>query len=392
MMKSCIYILFLVTFTSCSLFPKKEIAVPEWREVDLYADYPMKQLDISQFAEVVYLPLSKKFGLKDRFYYSDFMGSVSKDYIVSYTLDGDVEVFDNCGQKLHGFNAKGSDRNEEYIGIKTLLVDDGHQEVWILDFDNSFKIYSLSGIFKRKLGIPEPLNVEVVRHWRPDTLLCYDDNRVEDGLSKNPTPFYLLSKKTGEVRMLEEVRVSQRLNNEERLVLNVDGRNHVLRFVLSTLPLAVCEDKMVLADYATDTVFCYQQGKVYPLFVRKPSVYASLPFKLTSVDFMTSRYLFFSIVEKTSTKERFQRDFLYDFETQEIIRYELRNKDFYPPLITNVNNFVGNYSSDWLVKEMSADKFLQYYREGKLHGKASEVAKEMKGEYTSVLILYKFHK
>ena len=218
----------------------------------------MKQLDISQFAEVVYLPLSKKFGLKDRFYYSDFMGSVSKDYIVSYTLDGDVEVFDNCGQKLHGFNAKGSDRNEEYIGIKTLLVDDGHQEVWILDFDNSFKIYSLSGIFKRKLGIPEPLNVEVVRHWRPDTLLCYDDNRVEDGLSKNPTPFYLLSKKTGEVRMLEEVRVSQRLNNEERLVLNVDGRNHVLRFVLSTLPLAVCEDKMVLADYATDTVFCYQ--------------------------------------------------------------------------------------------------------------------------------------
>ena len=261
-----------------------------------------------------------------------------------------------------------------------------------MDYDNSFKVYSLSGTFKRKLGIPEPLNVEVVRHWRPDTLLCYDDNRVEDGLSKNPTPFYLLSKKTGEVRMLEEVRVSQRLNNEERLVLNVDGRNYALKFVLSTLPLAVCEDKMVLADYATDTVFCYQQGKVYPLFVRKPSVYASLPFKLTSVDFMTSRYLFFSMVEKTSTKERFQRDFLYDLETQEITRYELKNKDFHPSLTTNVNNFVGNYSSNWFVKEMSAYKFLQYYREGKLHGKASEVAKEMRGEYTSVLILYKFHK
>lgn len=359
--------------------------------VDVYANYPMKRLDISELAEVTYLPLNKKLLIKDRPYHGTFTGSVSENLIVSYTFDGDVEVFDHSGQKLHDFNHQRMNKEGSYIGINALLADEERQEVWILDYDHSFKIYTLNGTYKRTLKVPEPLNVETVRNWSEDSLLCYDDYRVAEGLSRNPYPFYLFSKRDGGIRKLTSVRVPNRINHSERFVLNLGGMHQTLNFTLSVSPMAEGGGRAILADFAKDTVFCFQHGRVHPLFVRKPSVFASLPFVLSSVDFVTSRHLFFSFTEKTQGKKSSLQNLSYDFETQEVTAYQLLNNDFEPCLPLSVNSWKSNYPSGWLVHEMSADRFLQYHREGKLKGKASEVASKMKKTDTSVLILYKFH-
>jgi len=360
-------------------------------EVDIYADYPVMQLDINQLAEVVYLPLNKKLLIKNRPHHGTFTGSVSKNLIVSYTFDGDVEVFDLSGQKLHDFNHQRMNKEGSYIGINALLADEERQEVWILDYDHSFKIYALDGTYRRTLKVPEPLNVETMRNWSEDSLLCYDDHLVAEGLSRNAYPFYLFSKRDGGIRKLTSVRVTNRINHSERFVLNVGGMRQVLNFTLSVSPLVIGGGRAILADFAKDTIFCFQQGVVSPLFVRKPSVFASLPFVLSSVDFMTSRHLFFSFAEKTQGKNPSIQNLSYDFETKEVTTYQLQNNDFEPCLSLSVDSWKNNYPSGWLVNEMTIDQFLQYHLEGKLKGKAAEVVSKIKKTDTSILILYKFH-
>lgn len=392
MMKTFLLLCLLTIMASCQSASKKEVDVPSLPEVDVYADYPMKQMDIGELAEVVYLPLTKKLLFEGRSYYSTFTGYVSERYIVSHTFDGDVEVFDSSGKKLYEFNHQGRVEEGKYIGIQDLWLDEADGEVWIWDYDNTFKIYALEGTYKRMVKVSESMNVQEFKAWSADSLLCYDDYRVEEGLNKNPHPFYLLSKKDGGIRKLTSIRVSNRINNNERFILNLGGKRQIMRFALTTSSIQVGGGRAVLADYAQDTVFCMERGKVNPLFVRKPSVFASLPFVLTSVDFMTSRYLFFSFGEKSQGKERFERNLLFDFQTQEVCCYELKNTDFEPSLPVRVYIGKDDYPSDWLVNEMPVGKFLQYHKEGKLKGKAAEVAGKIKDTDTVVLIFYRFYK
>ena len=77
--------LLLLGMTACQPSAKKEVAVP-LKEVDMYADYPMKQLDINELAEVTYLPLDRKLNSKGRSYHNTFRGSISESHIVSYWL------------------------------------------------------------------------------------------------------------------------------------------------------------------------------------------------------------------------------------------------------------------------------------------------------------------
>lgn len=392
MMKTFLLLCLLAIMASCQSASKEEAGIPPLPEVDVYADYPMKQIDIGELAEVAYLPLNKKKVFEGRSYHSTFTGCVSERYILSYTFDGDVEVFDHSGKKLHAFNHRGQLKEGKYIGISDIWLDEANEEVWIQDFDNAFKIYTLEGVYKRMLKVPESMNVCDFEAWSADSLLCYDDFRVEEGLNKNPHPFYLLSKKDGGIRKLTSIRVSNRINNNERFILNLGGQRQIMRFALTTSSIQVGGGRAVLADYAQDTVFCMERGKVNPMFVRKPSVFASLPFVLTSVDFMTSRYLFFCFGEKSQGKERFERNLLFDFQTQEVCCYELKNTDFEPSLPVRVYIGKDDYPSDWLVNEMTIDKFQQYYKEGKLSGKAVEAARKIKDTDTVVLIFYRFYK
>ena len=226
-----------------------------------------------------------------------------------------------------------------------------------------------------------------------DSLLCYDDYLVADGLNKNPYPFYLLSKEDGGMQKLTSIRVFQRLNNLERFILNLNHikKMQILNYEISTCPMVVCNGKAVLADYAKDTVFTYQDGKTTPLFVRKPSVFASLPFILSSMDFVTERFLFLSFAEKANAKDTFQRDLMYDFTDGGIYEYQLQNLDFEPAFNVRISMSNGHYPSNWMVNEITVDRFLKYHREGKLKGKAAEAATKLKSTDTCVLIIYKFH-
>ncbi len=395
-MKICLnkYLLLLLTTTglmSCRPSPQAEAMHPALPVVDIYADYPQKQMDVSGLAEVVYIPLSRKPYFENGSYYATFRGCVSEHLIVSRTwTEGDVEVFDHTGKKIGGFNRKGNSE-EEYSDLFNMYMDNDRQEIWVKDSYQHFKVYTLNGTFKRNVTLPERLNAEFFADYSRDSLLCYDDYQVVDGLNKNPTPFYLLSKEDGGVQKITSVRVSQRLNNTERSVLNLGDTQQIVYYILTASPMQVCNRKAVLADYAKDTIFIYQNGKTSPLFVRKPSVFASLPFILSSTDFMTDRFLFFSFTEKVDSKEVFRRSLLYDFADEKTYRYQLQNLDFEPALNVRVDTYKIHYPSNWLVNEMTIDKFQQYHREGKLKGKAAEIAAKLKSTDTSVLIIYKFH-
>lgn len=389
MKKYLLLSLSIIGMMSCLPSPQPEAVHPSLPEADIHADYPQKQMDVSSLAEVVYIPLSRKLYVENHSYHKAFHGCVSEDWIVSYSAEGDVEIFDHQGVKAGGFNRQGY-TDEEYPYIFSLFLEKEHQETWIQATSQQFKIYGLDGKFKRSITLPHRLNVAAWADYSRDSLLCYDDEWVADGLNKNPHPFYLLSKKDGGIQKLTSIRVTHRLNNEERFALNLGGMSQVIRYIIETFPMVVYNGKAILADYAKDTVFSYQQGKTTPLFVRKPSVFASLPFILTSMNLMTDQFLLFSFIEKAQAKEHFQRNLWYDFREKEIYDYQLLNLDFQPALEVRTSTANRCYPSNWLANEMTTDLFLQYHREGKLKGKAAEVATKIKRTDTSVLILYKF--
>ena len=390
MKKYLLLSLSIIGMISCLPSPQPEAVHPSLPIANIHADYPQKQMDVSTLAEVVYIPLPRKLFVESHTYYNAFHGCISEDWIIPYSAEGDVEIFDHQGMKVGRFNRQGY-TDEEYPYIFSLFFEKDNQEIWIQATSQQFKIYGLDGKLKRSITLPHKLNAAAMADYSRDSLLCYDDEWVSDGLNKNPYPFYLLSKKDGGVQKLTSIRVSQRLNNEERFALNLGGVSQVIRYIIETSPMAVCNGKAILADYAKDTVFSYLQGKTTPLFVRKPSVFASLPFILTSIDLMTDQFLLFSFIEKAQAKEHFQRNLLYDFKEEEIYSYQLVNLDFQPTLEVRTNAANGNYPSNWLANEMTTDRFLQYHREGKLKGKAAKVATKIKRTDTSVLILYKFH-
>ena len=382
----------ITALISCQPSPQAEAVHPPLPEVDIYADYPQKQMDVSNLAEVVYIPVPKKLRFESlSSFHSTFDGCVSEDLIVSYTQEGDVEVFNHDGKKVNGFNRLGKEE-EEYPYIFDLFLDKDRQEIWILKYGIKFNIYALDGTFKRSIKLPDNQNVKILADYSRDSLLCYDDYLVADGLNKNPYPFYLLSKEDGGMQKLTSIRVFQRLNNLERFILNLNHikKMQILNYEISTCPMVVCNGKAVLADYAKDTVFTYQDGKTTPLFVRKPSVFASLPFILSSMDFVTERFLFLSFAEKANAKDTFQRDLMYDFTDGGIYEYQLQNLNFEPAFNVRISMYNGHYPSNWMVNEITVDRFLKYHREGKLKGKAAEAASKLKSTDTSVLIIYKF--
>ena len=52
MMKTFLLLCLLTIMASCQPVSKKEVDVPSVPEVDVYADYPMKLMDIGELAEV----------------------------------------------------------------------------------------------------------------------------------------------------------------------------------------------------------------------------------------------------------------------------------------------------------------------------------------------------
>ena len=388
MMKYNVFIiLVLLIFTACKPSLQKEMMKP-LSEVDIYAAYPEKQMDIQQWAEVDYLPLSKK-SFFSKGYNGCFMGTITEDWIVAYTLNGDVQVFDYSGKMRHTFNHKGMEE-EQYGHIYSLSFDKFREEIWIKDTPNRFKVFTLDGMFKRAVLLPEGLNAKDCRNYSSDSLVCYDDYRVEEGLNKNVHPFYFFSKKDEKIHKLASVNTRNRINNSECMRFNLGGRSQTLSYILTTATLFVCKGRAVMADYAQDTIFCYAEGRTIPLLVRTPSVYTSLPFVLSTIDFMTSRFLFFGFVEKSSSSEKFHRSLLYDFETGNLSCYQLYNSDFSSSLSVDVSVGASAYPDNWLVNEISAESFLQYHREGKLKGKAADAAGNIKDTDTCILVFYKF--
>ena len=152
----------ITALISCQPSPQAEAVHPPLPEVDIYANYPQKQMDVSDLADVVYIPVPKKLRFESlSSFHSTFDGCVSEDLIVSYTQEGDVEVFNHDGKKENGFNRLGKEE-EEYPYIFDLFLDKDRQEIWILKYGIKFNIYALDGTFKRSIKLPDNQNVKIL--------------------------------------------------------------------------------------------------------------------------------------------------------------------------------------------------------------------------------------
>lgn len=358
--------------------------------LDITADYPEREIDLTEEAEIEYIPL--QFQGKERLELSDLLyGTVSEHLIIAYNREGTVFVFDKMGKQLHQFNPIKKEK-KPYDYIFSIYGDEENQEIFIKTSSHEIKVYSLAGNYNRSLKVVYPISFDQVFGYSKDTLIVSNGTEDVDNSVTNGIYYYKLSKKNAGLSPFPFY-VKRRITN--RFTGNVqDGAQaNGFGFSLSVEPMIKNGNEIILSDFACDTIFSFDGGIKKALLRRTPAVRSTFPLKLIGVIMKTDRYMLMNIVEKVyvpNEKKIKVKSLLYDFKTQEIVVPKLINKEFTPLRPVYLENLKGNFPKNTCVAAIHSKKLFQLYESGRLSGKAKEVASRLGRDDTLVLILHRF--
>ena len=87
----------------------------------------------------------------------------SENYLFVYSeKNGSFYRFDKQGKYLGKIGARGQGP-EEFIGIKQIELDNGQQEIYVMDYmGRKMKIYSFEGEFLRAFPLPENMAIQIL--------------------------------------------------------------------------------------------------------------------------------------------------------------------------------------------------------------------------------------
>jgi hypothetical protein len=242
-------------------------------EIDISKKYDKRTIILQDVAEVSYVPFETgKDVLMDNRARRDL--SVSDSLVVTRDNEGTVFVMGRDGRFISKFKRRGRGPGE-YSSMSGIAVDFDRGEVYVNSYALDYKImvYSLAGEFKRKIDIPVPVWVTSIKSYDADRLLVYTtlspgamvkttgDHTVR-GYKEPHTPWYLVSKQTGEFSPLP-IKISE--CRDGWLHQNSNGWYMVSGH--GVFPITSNGDGFVLSDYACDTIYTFNAGKLAPFVV-----------------------------------------------------------------------------------------------------------------------------
>lgn len=156
---------------SVTVIPDSSLSV-----LDITADYPKREIDLAEEAEIEYIPLQLQ-GTEWLETFDLLRGTISENMIFAYNRKGTVFVFDRAGKQLHRFNhARGEKKQYDYIF--SIYGDEENQEIFIKTLYYKIEVYSLAGEYKRSLIASYPISFNQVFGYNKDSLV------FSDGISK----------------------------------------------------------------------------------------------------------------------------------------------------------------------------------------------------------------
>lgn len=376
----------LICSHACTSQPQSTTGIPV---VDFEKEYPQKDLLVSENADVEYVRLETT----DEVLLDGLAGlylSVTDRYIVTNnSKEGRIFVFNRQGKHLYNFMRKGNS-GEEFMYAKKVRVDDKAEEIFVLDARNKILIYTLDGKFKRVLDLPKDMRADDLWNYDDEWLLSYDNYNLDrEGLTCAEQPFFLISKKDGQVKRIG-VNAKDRIG--PRIYFEKNGQRGVM--AVSMNYIYKNGDEFVLSELGNDTVFMLKNGEISPLLVRTPGSKDKDVRSMMSAPLKLGDYI--EVVEapkelKMESGKIETKSVYLNLKTGECFDLNLKDDvNFVEPSAVRSSEYV-EAPKNHILSMPNTDRLFRWKEEGKLKGKLAEMVDEMKEDDNPILIIYKFH-
>lgn len=357
--------------------------------VDFEKEYPPKDLLVSENADVEYVRLETT----DEVLLDGLAGlylSVTDRYIVTNnSKEGRIFVFNRQGKHLYNFMRKGNS-GEEFMYAKKVRVDDKAEEIFVLDARNKVLVYTLDGKFKRVLDLPKDMRADDLWNYDDEWLLSYDNYNLDrEGLTCAEQPFFLISKKDGQVKRIG-------VNAKDRIGPRIYFEKNGQRGVMAVSMNYICKngDEFVLSELGNDTVFMLKNDEISPLLVRTPGSKDKDVRSMMSAPLKLGDYI--EVVEapkelKMESGKIETKSVYLNLKTGECFDLNLKDDvNFVEPSAVRSSEYV-EAPKNHILSMPNTDRLFRWKEEGKLKGKLAEMVDEMKEDDNPILIIYKFH-
>ena len=376
----------LICSYACTSQPQSTTGIPV---VDFEKEYPQKDLLVSENADVEYVRLETT----DEVLLDGLAGlylSVTDRYIVTNnSKEGRIFVFNRQGKHLYNFMRKGNS-GEEFMYAKKVRVDDKAEEIFVLDARNKVLVYTLDGKFKRVLDLPKDMRADDLWNYDDEWLLSYDNYNLDrEGLTCAEQPFFLISKKDGQVKRIG-VNAKDRIG--PRIYFEKNGQRGVM--AVSMNYIYKNGDEFVLSELGNDTVFMLKNDEISPLLVRTPGSKDKDVRSMMSVPLKLGDYI--EVVEapkelKMESGKIETKSVYLNLKTDECFDLNLKDDvNFVEPSAVRSSEYV-EAPKNHILSMPNTDRLFRWKEEGKLKGKLAEMVDEMKEDDNPILIIYKFH-
>ena len=376
----------LICSYACTSQPQSTTGIPV---VDFEKEYPPKDLLVSENADVEYVRLETT----DEVLLDGLAGlylSVTDRYIVTNnSKEGRIFVFNRQGKHLYNFMRKGNS-GEEFMYAKKVRVDDKAEEIFVLDARNKVLVYTLDGKFKRVLDLPKDMRADDLWNYDDEWLLSYDNYNLDrEGLTCAEQPFFLISKKDGQVKRIG-VNAKDRIG--PRIYFEKNGQRGVM--AVSMNYIYKNGDEFVLSELGNDTVFMLKNDEISPLLVRTPGSKDKDVRSMMSAPLKLGDYI--EVVEapkelKMESGKIETKSVYLNLKTGECFDLNLKDDvNFVEPSAVRSSEYV-EAPKNHILSMPNTDRLFRWKEEGKLKGKLAEMVDEMKEDDNPILIIYKFH-
>ena len=285
MKKNALYLLILsILAISCS--SDKQLH-KELSYIDVKSDYPEKEINLTDIAEVTYIHLNTK---NDDFLYKGNIDYVTRNTII--VVDRSTQsmlFFSKDGNPKSHFNRKGQGP-EEYTDAAYVMYDETTDEVFISpDFSDHIKVYSSSGEFKRKLTFPKiNINGQMVL-FDDQSIMVYDNTNLWQNIREKysgekmvlakqyvDSSFYLISKTDGKV--LEYISLSNK-----NIDLSYSDPEGSFFGQINFARVRKSPDGLFLYNPENDTIFLYGKDRTLTPYMHKKPLLSDLK-PITAMD------------------------------------------------------------------------------------------------------------
>ena len=366
--------------------------------VDLQGDYPVKEVVLQDVAEVEYIPLETT----DSSLVTYRVYNMDDWYIIGSNRMGDIILFNRDGTFSHSFNKKGNGSQEYKNLLPKFSPDFANREIYVRDYLGPMRsrilVYGFDGTYRRTLPVGIPSHNMRLFDYDSNTLFAQDDTWLDtEGRSYNKTPFYKVSKQDGRMDTLP-IRLEERMGSS----LEIPFKDKSLggRIDLSLETISKMGNRIVLSDFAQDTVYTYESDRLSPFLVKKNRLKGENTLML-NIEFMSDRYVCMYIQEKAATfdgKKVSAPDpsrLWYDRKDNSLSQVAFINADIAPDATAKLVSNTLNACNHLLPGNCAIQRYPVAYlqalnEEGKLKGRLKEIASNLKEDDNPVLMLVKF--